>query len=179
MPIESKEVKIKNERKEVFVDFDGTSKEAEANVLIQEDSYPGEIVSVDLISVPAYEQPKGAKETVMENKVVFHIKLSGEGSNDAVLSMYANPIIKKSSGTKGYSNSKLFDLLDMSGELDAAKASWEALETLKGLVGFLSAKLVGRKVKALVKTRNKGTENAYSGIGSFVRFEPKPAAEVA
>ena len=174
MPIETKEVKMKPERKEVLVDFEGTSKEAEAKILIQEDSYKGEIIGVDLISVPAYEQPKGAKETLMENKVVFQIKLSGEGSDNAVLSMYANPVIKKSSGTKGYSNSKLFDLLEMAGELEEAKSQWEALETLKGLVGFLSARLVGRNVKALVKTRNKGTENAYSGIGSVVRFEAKP-----
>ena len=164
--IETKEMKQTTERKQVFVDFDGTSQDY-SKPLIAEDSYKGVIEAVDLIEVPSYNNPE-----VKEKKVVVKIKLEGEGSDGVVLPLYANPIVKKSSGTKGYSNSKLYDLLVNAGLLDDAKKTHEALETFEGLVGYLSAKLVGRKVKALVKNRRKGTDGAYSSVGDILRFEP-------
>ena len=166
---ESKEVKPKNydkKRSEVLVDFEGTSQDY-SKPLIAEDSYKGTIAGVDLVDVPAYNQPG-----VVEKKVVVQVKLEGEGSDNVTLPLYANPVIKKSSGTKGYSNSKLYDLLVNAALLDEAKKSHEALETYEGLVGFLDAKLKGRRVKALVKNRRKGTDSVYSSIGDILRFEP-------
>jgi len=170
MPIE-KEVKVKEYKSEVLVDFDGTKSMGGPKVLIQEDAYQGEILGAELIEVPAYNAPGQT-----EKKVVFTIRLSGDGSENAELPLYANPVVKKSGG-KGYNNSKLYDLLEKSGELDAAKKSFEALETFEGLTGFFDAAFKGRKCKVLVKTRNKGTENAYSTIGDVVRFEPKEGAK--
>ena len=166
---EEKKTEIKNydgKRKEVFVDFNGTSQEY-AKALIAEDSYKGAIEAASLIDVPAYNQPG-----ITEKKVVIQVKLEGEGSDNVTLPLYANPIVKKSSGTKGYSNSKLYDLLVNAGELEEAKKQHEALETFEGLVGFLDARLKGRRVKALVKNRRKGTDSVYSSIGDILRFEP-------
>lgn len=164
MPIE-KQVEVKNY--DVLVDFEGTKSSGPPKMLIQEDAYPGQVLSVSLVEVPAYDKPG-----VTENKLVFQIKLFGEGSDNAVLPLYANPVIKKS-GSKGYNNSKLYDLLDKAGELDNAKKSAEVLGTFEGLTNFFDSVLRGRKCKALVKTRNKGSDNPYSTIGDVVRFEPK------
>lgn len=161
---ETKQVKVKSY--DVLVDFEGKKSSGTSKILIPEDAYQGEVKSVDLVEVPAYDQPG-----ITEKKVVFQIQLSGEGSDNAVLPLYSNPVIKKS-GNKGYSNSKLFDILEKGGELENAKATHEALETFDGLVGFFHARFKGRKCKVLVKIRNRGTDNPYSTIGDIVRFEP-------
>lgn len=156
-----------NERKEVFIDFEGKSQDF-FKPLIPEDSYFGEIESASLVEVPSYNQPEAT-----EKKVVIQIKLEGENADGVILPLYANPIVKKSSGTKGYSNSKLYDLLVNADLLEKAKEQHDALETYEGLVGFLDSNLKGRRVKALVKTRRKGTDSAYSSIGDILRFESK------
>ena len=161
------EEKEEKERTEVFVDFDGTGGQPSTKVLIPEDSYQGVIDRVDLVKLPVYNHPDQTQQ-----KVLVQVQLSGDGSEDSVLPMYANPVIKKSGGAKGYSNSKLYDLLVAAGELEKAKAQHANLETYKGLVGFLDARLKGRKCKVLVGTTNKGSENAYSTVKSILRFEP-------
>lgn len=153
-------------KQEVMVDFEGTAQSAVKKTLIQEDSYPGEIISVELIEVPNYEDKNKA-----DKKLIFQVKLAGEGTLGAILPLYVNPTIKKSGGKAGYSNSKLYDMLDKAGELEAAKSRRAELVKLDGLLAFLSEKFVGKKVKALVKTRNKGKEGAYSTIADILRFE--------
>jgi len=167
----SKEVKVKERKDEVFVDFDGTSQSAApVKVLIEEDSYLGEVAGVDAIKSASYEN-----KNLLVDKVVFSIKLEDESVTDVELAMFVNPIIKKSSGTAGYSNSKLYDLLEKSGDLDKAKEQGDAIKSLAGLLEFLQLTYIGRKCKALVKTTNKGTEKQYSSIGNIVRFiESKP-----
>ncbi len=162
--VEKKEQK--SERKEVFVDFEGTAGLPSSKVVIPEDSYAGTVEGVDLIETPVYNHPDQ-----VQKKVVLRVKLSVDNGEDAVLSMYANPVIKKSSGTKGYSNSKLYDLLVSAGELDAAREQHDALETFEGLVGFLDVRLKGRGCKALVGTVNKGSEQEYSVVKSILRFD--------
>ena len=169
--MDSKEVVVKEHsgKDEVCVDFEGTTQSsAPAKVLIEEDSYLGVVVSVDLIKSASYDN-----KNVVVDKVVFAIRLDDEGVTDAELAMFVNPIIKKSSGTSGYSNSKLYDLLEKSGDLEAAKAQGDRIKKLVGLLEFLQATYVGRKCKALVKTTNKGTDKQYSSVGNIVRFVGK------
>ena len=173
MAEETKTEKKENVRSEVPIDLDGTANDESMRdkVLIQEDSYFGEILIADMAEVKKYTQPKDAKEVAMEKKIIFTIKLDGEGSENAELPLYCNPIIKKSGGQKGYSNSKLYDILDMAGELDSVKKNKEKVSTYEGLISFLKEALEGRKIKALVKTSNKGTDRAYSTVNQIVRFE--------
>ena len=173
---EEKKEDVKVERKEVFVDFDGSGGRVSTKILIPEDSYQGVVSRVDLIESPVYNKPGQ-----LQKKVVIQVQLHGEGSEDAELPLFANPVIKKSGGTKGYSNSKLYDVLESANVLEEAKGAHEALETFEGLVGFLDARLKGRKCKALVSTVNKGSDNAYSTVKNILRFEPvspeKPVSE--
>jgi len=175
MAIEKTEEKERVSGKdEVCVDFEGLAQSsAPAKVLIEEDSYPGEITGVDLIKSASYEN-----KNVIVDKVVFSIRLDDESVTDAELAMFVNPVIRKSGGTAGYSNSKLYDLLEKSGDLEKAKGFGPGLKTLVGLLEFLQETYVGRKCKALVKTVNKGTEKQYSSVGNIVRFvEAAPKAE--
>ncbi len=160
-------------RSEVPIDLDGTANDESMRdkVLIPADSYFGEILIADMADVKKYTQPEGAKEIVTEKKIIFTIKISGEGSKDAELPLYCNPIIKKSGGQKGYSNSKLFDILESAGELESVKENKDKIGTYEGLLSFLKEALEGRKIKALVKTSNKGTDRAYSTVSEIVRFE--------
>lgn len=162
-------------RKEVFVDFEGKQAESEAPrlPLLQEDAYDGEIAGVDLVDTPSYDsKTKTVNRAQLVKKIVFQVKLLNQ--KDVVLPHYANPIIKKAAaGGKGYSNSKLFDLLISAGLLESAKKSGEALETYQGLAAWLNVNMKGRKVRVLVGTSNKGTDKAYSSVKSIVRFEVK------
>ena len=163
--METTEAKINNveeNRKEVLVDFDG-KKPISNKALVAEDAYNATFLSCSLEQVPSYNNPQ-----VATNKVIFQVEL--EDAKKTVLPLFANPVIKKSSGTKGYTNSKLYDLLEKGGLLDEAKKQFVALETYKGLVGFLESVLRGRRARVVVKVSNKGTENAYSTIGSVVTF---------
>ncbi len=171
--IVSKEVKVKEHKDEVFVDFEGTAQSnAPKKVLVEEDSYFAEVTSVESIKAASYDN-----KSVLVDKLVFSMALEGEGSDGAELAMFVNPIIKKSSGTAGYSNSKLYDLLDKAGEMDNAKAKGDELKSLVGLVEFLQLAFMGRKCKVLVKTTNKGKENQYSSVGNVIRFEAKAKEE--
>ena len=167
MPIETKEAKISKaeERKEVLVDFDGTSKANTPKVLIDEDAYDAIVVKCDLVTVPSYDDPK-----TPENKIVFTMGVKAKEPVD--LPLYCNPVIKKASagGKKSYSNSKLYDIIEKAGLLEKAKKQHDVLETLQGLTSWLDASLRGRQCRVLVKTRNKGMENSYSTVADVVRF---------
>jgi len=88
------------------------------------------------------------------------------------LPLFANPTIRRSSGTKGFSNSKLFDLIDGAGLLGKAQTQAEDLKTFVGLTEWLSKNFVGRECKFLTKTTNKNTASAYSSVKTVVRFVP-------
>jgi len=163
---EEKKQQSLGERKEVYVDFEGNAGQPSTKVLIQEDSYMGEVSHVDLVELPVYNKPDQT-----QFKVIIQVKLVEGENQGVVLPLYANPVIKKSSGTKGYSNSKLYDLLVSSGLLERAKEQHDALETYEGLAGFLDAGLKGKECKVLVGTVNKGTDNAYSVVRSVLRFD--------
>ena len=172
---EEKKVEVKdfsNESKErksggVFLDFEGTSSQGFDKPLVAEDSYQGVIKACQAIETRKYDG------NGVEDKIIFNIEISGNDLKEPVeLPLFANPIIKKSSGTKGYSNSKLYDLLDKSGLLAEAKVDAEELAYLSSLVSWFNANLIGRKCKVLVKTRKKGMEGAYSSIADVLRFEP-------
>ena len=67
----------------------------------------------------------------------------------------------------------MYDLLEKAGELDSAKNAHDAFDSLDSTVAWFESRFKGRRVKALVKTRRKNTESAYSTIGDIVRFEDR------
>jgi len=159
------------ERTEVLVDFDGTgSGDHIEKHLVPEDAYAGVIKSVELTDTKAYNSEEQVK------KLVFAIEIEHEGKK-IELPLFCNPIIKRSSGAKGYSNSKLFDLIDKAGLLSVAETKSEELKTFAGLTDWLVQKMLKLECKVLVKTTNKNTDSAYSSIKDIVRFESVPVVE--
>jgi len=170
--VESKEVEIKEYKESVLVDLDGTNSSVYEKPLVPEDSYQAIIKACQMFEVKKFDGPG------KESKVVFAIEVSGEGLEEPVeLPLYCNPVIKKSSGTKGFSNSKLYDVLDKAGLLNQAREDKAELAFLGSLVSWFNVNLVGRKCKVLVKTRNRGQDNAYSTVSDIVRFE-KPVGGI-
>lgn len=160
MPIEQK--KLEEKRKEVLVDFDGKAISAYPKVLIAEDAYQATIDSVNLVSVPDYDHPEQPV-----HKIVLQVRI---GEN--MLPLFANPVVKKASaGGKGYSNSKLFDILEAANEIESAKKQVEALETFEGLAGFLEARLKGRACRVLVESSKSRAGDSYSTVKKIIRFE--------
>lgn len=160
MPIEQK--KLEEKRKEVLVDFDGKAISAYPKVLIAEDAYQATIDSVNLVYVPDYNHPEQPV-----HKIVLQVRI---GEN--VLPLFCNPVVKKASaGNTGYSNSKLFDILEAANEIDAARKQVEALETFEGIAGFLEARLKGRACRVLVETSKSRAGDSYSTVKKIIRFE--------
>ena len=153
-------------RKEVLVDFDGTSKPEFEKPLVDDDTYLALIKSCELVEVPSYDG-KGTTK-----KLIFSLGLE-DVKGKPEIPLYVNPVIKKSGGQKGYSNSKLFDLLVSAGELDNAKSNHAVLETFEGLHAWIEKVFVGRYCKVLTKTTNQGKDNAYSVVDKVIKFEPK------
>ena len=161
----------KKEKKEVLVDFEGTAGGEFDKALLDVDTYEGQFVSCEMIEAPVYEGTGTTK------RLVFSVSVNG-CAEDTEIPFYVNPVIKKSGGQKGYSNSKLFDLLVASGELDNAKANHAVLETFEGLFSWIEKAFVGKKCKFLTKTTNLGKDNAYSVVDKIIKFEQSTADPV-
>jgi len=152
-------------KEEIRIDLDGKASNQEYETyLIPEDSYTAEIVAVNQRETPNYDNPK-----IKETKFVFSCLIDGKE-----LLFWANPKITKGSTSKSgksYSNSKLFDLFSKANLLDKVAEKREELLTLDGLQQFLSSNLIGKKVRCVVKTRNKGVgEKEYSSVSEVLRF---------
>lgn len=144
---------------EVPINTDGKAKFE--TVLIEEDAYDATIRMVDAVEMPVFENP-----TAEETKIVFQIAIDGK---EVELPYFIKPYIVKSSGAK-FSNSKLYDLLDKAGVIAKVPDYQEQIKKGGSLRLFLEKFVVGRRVRAQVKTSNKGKENAYSRVADVIRF---------
>lgn len=155
---------VEEKKEEVRIDLDGKASTEYETYLIPEDSYDAEIVAINQRESPNYDNPK-----VKETKFVFSCLIDGKE-----LLFWANPKITKGSTSKSgksYSNSKLYEVLDKAGLLGKIGEKKAELLTLDGLQQFMSSNLVGKKVRCVVKTRNKGGgEKEYSSVSEFLRF---------
>jgi len=163
----------------VATNWDGSAPTKIDKPLIAEDVYEGAIAGIRLIEAKAYDS------TDMEFNLVYDVvlpevawtKTNDDGSTEetkgANLALWVKPKITKGSGT--FSNSKLFDLLEKGKLLEIAKAETEKfsdeIKGLDNLLEFLIKNFEGRKGKFIVKTRNKGKDNAYSSIKEVVNFK--------
>lgn len=152
---------MQTEQQKPLVDFDGTQSTQYEKARIDEDAYDAVIAAVKLEEMPSFDD-----RTKKESKFVFVCKID---KNE--LPLFVSPVIKKSGGTKGYSNSKLYDILDKSKLLEEAKNDSEILrESYASMQLWLTARLVNRKVRVQVKNSNKGTEKEYSRVADILRF---------
>ncbi len=159
------------ERKEVLVDFDGTSSKGGdyEKVRVADDSYKGQFMSCELVELPSFDKKSKVK------KLVFSIALVDVEDRPEV-SLYANTVISKAS-KKGFNNSKLFDLLELAGELPKAMGSESELENLLGLKTWFETVFVGKSCKVLTRTVNKGEESQYSCVDRVLSFDDRPVEE--
>ena len=153
------------ERKEVYVDFEGKGGAKREKPLVPEDAYSGTIKSVQCFDAKKWQ----SQET--EKKLVFSIGLNQDSGEEVEVPYYVRPLITKGNKEAGYSSSNLYLLLEASGLLEDAQANQDSLETIDQLNVFLVNGFVGKKVRVMVKTARKNTEQAYSVVDKIVRFE--------
>ena len=134
--------------------------------LVPEDVYIGVIKSISEI-----KKIKGFGDKEVE-KFVINVELSDKKTVPAFLTA---KIIK--SNNPQYSNSKLYDLLEKSKDLEEFRHYWSTIkntpesEQLNGLViGWLRTKLIDREVKITTKTTQNMAGEKYSIIEKLIRF---------
>ena len=127
-------------------------------------AYEGEIKEISDI----YQQKKYNAEG-MDNKVTMNVEMEDGKS----IPMFVTFKVMKGSGS--YSNSKLFDVIDVAGGLSLAQNV--ALSENGEKIEFLKRLLIGKKAKFLVKTVKKGQEDQYSVIDKFTKIWDASKAE--
>lgn len=160
------------EQQQVDIDLEGNSKKENKGVKLEKlGEHQGNIVTVKLEESYIYDFTKTppVKTNEKENKLVFGVRVSDEG--DVEIPLFVKPKITKIT-TKGFNNSKLYDILDSAGLLDKVKNQAEELKTLSGLLMFLDENLVGRKIRFASKNSRKGQPDEYSTVGEIYEFLP-------
>lgn len=143
-------------------------------VLLEPDTYDAEIVEINDFYIDAKEKEgKDGKTTTKEYlKFVWGLKI---GSN--IIPLYLSANISMGSGN--FSNSRLFDILEMSGLMKKWQDfSDNELKDIKEdssynqiFLDWFKYAFVGKKCRALIKTVNKGkAEKEYSKVADIQRF---------
>lgn len=154
----------------VDIDLDGESKGDRKGVKLKKlGEHQGKIVNVKLEDSFIYDFTKTppVKTNVKEKKLVFAVLVTDEG--DAEISLFVKPKITRIK-TQGFSNSKLYDILDSAKLLEEVESNTEELKTLSGLLMFLDKKLVGRRIRFASKNSRKGQPDEYSTVGEIYEF---------
>lgn len=134
--------------------------------LIEPDAYIGTIVAISDV----YSQ-KGFEEKIVE-KLRVEIELDGKKIK---LPYFLTATVSHASKQAGYSDSKLYSMLDLAKELDNFKKMWSTVADNQDknqiVVDWLRSQLLSRKVKVMVKTVNAFDGTNYSVVGQIVKFE--------
>jgi hypothetical protein len=152
------------------VNLDGSFEQA-PRFLLDEDSYEGSFVDVsDVYETVGFENQK-------VEKIRFLLSVTGkkEGDKQVVLPFFATAVVTKASDPK-YSDSKLYTLIESSGEIENFSKMWETVSDMTEeqqkieFVGWLKSKLLNRKVKFITKTATSKDNIKYSVVDKIVKF---------
>jgi len=166
----------------VNIDLEGNSKSSENKgiKLKKLGEHKGKIVSLKLEESYIYNftTTPPVKTNEKENKLVFKVQVLDEGNVE--IPLFVKPKINRIT-TLGFSNSKLYDILDLAGVLDSVSERKEELKVLGNLLMFLEEKLVGKSIRFASKNSRKGKPDEYSVVGEIYEFlnnESEVKAEV-
>lgn len=141
------------ERQEVLINTEGIAPTTYDRIVVRDGEHQGEIVDVSLQEMKKYNKPN-------ETEKKFIVKVQVE--DEKVVPLFCSPVVSK--GSKGYNNSKLFDLLTEAKLLDELEQKKAELSKYNAMEGFLLSRLVGRTGRFGTKTVNKGQETEYSVV---------------
>ena len=150
--------------------------------VIEPDTYIGTIVEIsDIKTEKGFPQKNkdGTVESKMVDKFRIEVELDYLINNRKVkLPYFLNATVSHASKSDGYSDSKLYTLLEQANELEAFKGMWAVLtdkskeEQNKWFIDWLRAKLLSRKIKIMPKTVKSSFDGSpYSIIGQVIKFE--------
>jgi len=120
-------------------------------------AYEGTITE---ISEPTKEKKYNSEDT--EDKIKTYVEMDDK----KVITFFCTFKVMKGSGS--YSNSKLYDLIEVAKGLTLAQNVSESNSEYQ--LKFLRDLLVGKRGKFLVKAVNKGKDNEYSVVDKFTKI---------
>lgn len=138
--------------------------------LDHEARYTARIVDVkEVLNTKSYNNPN---ETVEKIPIVFEMLNVANPLDGGKLTLDFWVSNKVTKGSKGYSSSKLYELLEKSKRLDsfAAKFKDAQLITNEEMVAYLRGALAGLSFEVEVANAKRGTESEYSTIGKVVKL---------
>jgi len=123
-------------------------------------AYEGIIIEISEIYTQIKLKKSQEDPDKEESRVTFTIKMKDDKEEDKNLPLFCAFKVSKGFGT--YSNSKLYDLLDVAGLLEDAQKV--AKSSSEDQLKFLRDNLIGKNVRFIVKTVRKGTPEQYSVV---------------
>ncbi len=162
---------MENKKQSGFeVDFEAKERK---RLFLQPDSYPATIVGVGEI----FQQKNPFNNNEEESKLAIQLQVNGFFSEGKAVQFpyFMKAKIAHSAKKEGYSDSKLYSLLDKAQLIEECKNFWTTIKDnpLKDaeLVRWLREQLLGREVKVLIKTViPKDGSDKYSMVGELLRF---------
>lgn len=144
------------------VNLDGTAPGGERVTLEDKARFPASFVDVRIQEVKDYE----TSDTVNKLIVVWNVKA---GKEEHEIPMWINPIVSKGSGT--FSNSKLYDAIEVIGLMDDFRVFAKDRDTLEDeeLRSWVEGAFTGVKAEVEIKNRNKGTDDEYSNVSEIIK----------
>lgn len=156
----------------IEVNLDGKAPQGDIKrEYIAEDNYDAVLNSIsDMTQVPVFGKPG---ETTQ--KVIFGFTIQVNQEKTVDLQMYVRPKVTKGSGD--YQNSKMFNVLEKAGVLEAFKKEWDLIKVMdtdqakdNAFINFLRDNFMNKACRVSVKTINKGKPEQYSAVNDIVRF---------
>lgn len=150
------------------VSFEGAYPEKKRDFL-EPDSYEAVIVGVSDVFVQ-----KNVFNNQDEGKLCVTFEVPQKTADAKTVTYFIKAKIAHSAKKEGYSDSKLYTLLEKAKLLDKCKAFWATIETTENkdvaLVSWLRENLLGRDTKIVVKTIIPKEAAKYSVVSEVIRF---------
>ena len=152
------------------VDFEGTGKQDFKRFFLEPDSYEAEIISVSDV-FESYNPFNGKNESKFS--LTFSIK---KGDEEMLFPYFLRTKIVHSAKKKGYSDSKLYTLLNRAGVLEKVKEHWDNIKDKdpetrdKELLEYIRSLLLGRRCKVVLRTINPEEGEKYIVVSEIIRF---------
>lgn len=151
------------ENTEYEANWEGNAQASFEKTIVPEDSYNGIVKDISIIETADFEDKNKKIE-----KIVISLEITDDSEKGKVLAHFLRPYISKAgAGGKGYSNSKLYDLLESLNLKEKAKADLGNKYSSQKILDWLLRELLEKKVRFSTST-SKDKSNSY--VKKIIRF---------
>ena len=139
---------------------------------IEPDAYFGRIVEVS----PIYQTKGFEGQDVEKTTISVEITLDGKEKRTVILPHFVSATVIHASKQSGYSDSKLYTVIENAGVMETFKKFWAESKDLEDcnplFVNWLRTVLIGKDVRVMVKTITPEVGEKYSVVKEIIKFLP-------